>query len=122
MRVVIADDADEIRLLLGLCLPEYGDFDVVAEASNGVEAVEAVRTHRPDLLLLDLSMPVMDGLTAAARIRQFDESVQIVVLSGFQAGAMALEAAKAGANHFLEKGLDLDVLAATLAAQCTRVA
>lgn len=119
MKVVIADDAPEIRLLLSLVLPQYGPFEVVAQASNGQEAIEAVEAYQPDLLLVDVEMPVMDGLTAISKIREFNPQVAIVVLSGFQADAMREKALLVGASKYLEKGttllMDMEVLADELA-------
>lgn len=115
MRLVIADDNQSLRLMLRVSLPEYADIEVVGEASNGREAVELTRQLKPDVLLLDLAMPVMDGLEAAEEIRQFDSDVYIIVLSGFEASVMGQQASRAGANQYLEKGVDIERLAHTVA-------
>jgi len=114
-RLVIADDNAQIRLLLSMALPEYGPFEIVAEATNGAEAVTFTQQHRPDILLLDLSMPVMDGLIATEVIRGFDPVVRIAVFSGFQQISQAGRASH-GINAYLEKGIALDELSQRLCA------
>ncbi len=109
-RVVIADDVSHLRTLVRLVLERSRRFDVVAEASTGEEALVATRDHRPDLTLLDLSMPVMDGLEALPLIRAEIPSTTVVVLSGFDADRMAGEALDAGAAAYLVKGIQPDHL------------
>lgn len=118
VRVVIADDADDIRMLLRLSLAADGRFDVVGEAADGAAAVEVTSAQRPDAVVLDLSMPVMDGLQAASAIRRNMGGIRIVVLSGFTAEAMAGKAQAAGADAYIEKGSATTELAATLARLC----
>lgn len=113
-RVVIADDVAHLRTLLRIVLERSRRFEVVAEAGNGQQAIEATREHRPDLTLLDLSMPVMDGLEALPVIRQAVPSTAVVVLSGFDAERMEGRALEAGAAAYLVKGILPDVLVAHL--------
>jgi CheY-like chemotaxis protein len=103
-RVLLADDTPDIRALLRLVLSRHDDFVVVAEAADGSEAVEMAQKHRPDVVLLDLAMPVMDGLEAIPGVRAAAPNCKIVVLSGFNADQMAAEALGAGADAYLEKG------------------
>lgn len=103
-RVLLADDTPDIRALLRLVLSRQEDFGVVAEAADGREAVAMAQEHRPDLVLLDLAMPVMDGLEAIPGVRAAAPDCKIVVLSGFNAEQMAEEALAAGADAYLEKG------------------
>lgn len=103
-RVLLADDTPDIRALLRLVLSRQEDFEVVAEAADGREAVALAQEHRPDLVLLDLAMPVMDGLEAIPGVRAAAPDCRIVVLSGFNADQMADEALAAGADAYLEKG------------------
>ena len=84
LRVVVIDDTEDIRELLSLALTR-GGFDIVAEASDGRSGTEEVRRHRPDLVLLDLAMPVMDGIEALPGIRRLVPTATIIVLSGFGA-------------------------------------
>ena len=85
-------------------------FDVVAEAENGLQAVQLAEQHKPHLLLLDISMPVMDGMEALPKIREASPDTQVVVLSGFEAGRMGQVALDAGAAAYLEKGIPPGVL------------
>ena len=102
--VVIVDDTDDIRLLVRLSLEAGGVFQVVGEADNGLAGIDVVRRTQPDLVLLDLRMPVMNGLDALPRIRRACPRARIVVLSGFEADAMAEKALEAGADGYAQKG------------------
>lgn len=104
-RVLIADDADETRLLLRTLLAPSRAFEVVAEAATGRAAVDMAIEHRPDLALLDLSMPELDGLEALPLIREAVPGCTVVVLSGFEADRMADKAMAAGAAAYLTKGI-----------------
>ena len=104
LRVVVIDDTPDIRFLLRLTLERDGRFEVVGEAGDGVEAIEAAARLRPDVVLLDLAMPVMDGLEALPEIRKVSPESRVVVLSGFNARQMSAEALSRGASSYLEKG------------------
>lgn len=114
IRVVIADDVEALRNLLRVQLELDDEFEVVGEAADGRAAVEVVEESQPDFVLLDLAMPVMDGLQAIPEIRRVDPAATIVVLSGFEASALAPAAFGAGADHFLEKTASLVTIAETL--------
>jgi DNA-binding response OmpR family regulator len=116
-RVVIADDVDDMRFLLRKALERSTQFTVVGEAADGRQAVDEAVRYRPDLALLDLSMPVMDGLDALPLIRAAVPGCTVVVLSGFDTDAMAHQAMQAGAAAYLVKGLGPDELIARLLAQ-----
>lgn len=102
--VLLCDDTKDILLLLSL---EFG-FDpaveVVATAENGLQAIELAGRFRPDVVVLDLAMPVMDGLEALPEIKRVSPETSIIVLSGFDASAMANQALSLGAERYLEKG------------------
>lgn len=104
-RVVIADDVEALRGLLRLVLERDGRFEVVGEARNGRDAVTVTTEQQPDLTLLDLSMPIMDGLEALPLIRDAVPSCTVVVLSGFDADRMERRALGAGASAYLVKGI-----------------
>ena len=106
VRVVIVDDAQDLRELLRVALTR-GGMEVVGEAGDGLAGVEAVRLEQPDVVLLDLSMPVMDGLEALPRIRRLVPTAKIIVLSGFEATQMSERALAIGADGYLQKGMSL---------------
>lgn len=114
IRILLADDAHEMRNLVALSLRLDGGFEVVGEAANGREAVRLTTDLRPDVVLLDLSMPVMDGLEALPRIKEASPETVVVVFSGFDELQLGKDAKKLGAAAYLEKGVPLDELARTL--------
>lgn len=109
-RVLLADDSDGLRLLVRSWLSTVDDLEVVAEASNGAEAVALTDAHRPDVVVLDVAMPVMDGLEALTELRRRFPSLPVVMLSGFAERDVADQAARRGAFAFVEKSGDLDPL------------
>ena len=102
LRVVLVDDTADVRLLVRLALERIEDFVVVGEAGLGV--IELVRAEQPDLILLDLAMPRMDGLEALPTLRALPPSATILVLSGFDSQSLAPMARAAGADGYLRKG------------------
>lgn len=108
VRVVLADDHEQVRELLKAQLEAAGHH-VVATASDGLEAVEETERLQPDVLVLDMAMPRMDGLQALARIRQNAPGVRVIVVSGFDAAQMADRALEAGAWRYIEKGLSMNL-------------
>jgi signal transduction histidine kinase/DNA-binding NarL/FixJ family response regulator len=106
LRVVVIDDTEDLRDLMRIALTR-GGMTVVGEAGNGLDGIETGRAERPDVILLDLSMPVMDGLQALPHIRRLVPAAKIIVLSGFGAGQMADRAMESGADGYLQKGLSL---------------
>lgn len=103
-RVLIADDVIDLRMLMRMALELAGDFEVVAEAGDGAQAITQAEFHQPDLVLLDLSMPVLDGLEALPRIRAVAPDAHVVVLSGFEASKMRDRVLEGGAVAYIEKG------------------
>lgn len=115
LRVVIADDAEDIRFLLALRLRREGGFEVVGEACTGAEAIEAIDEFAPDVLVLDLAMPVMDGLEAIPEVKRRRPDCKIVILSGFEEELLAKKAIALGADAYLEKGAAMKELGCTIA-------
>ncbi|QIK76325.1 response regulator transcription factor [Nocardioides piscis] len=103
-RVLLVDDAEEIRFLLRLAMDARTGLTVVGEAADGVEAVQRASELKPDLVMLDLAMPRMDGLEALPLIRAAVPDVRVIVLSGFDQGTMADKALEAGADRYVAKG------------------
>lgn len=118
IRIVLADDTDDIRLLLRVSLGMMPEFDVVGEAENGQEAIDASEEHAPDVILLDLAMPVMDGLQAIPEIRRVSPETQIIVLSGYASARAEAEALELGAAAYVEKGCPTEHLAERIRAHC----
>ncbi len=108
-RVIVVDDAEDLRTLLCLRLVRMG-FDVVGEAGDGATAVELATDLQPDLVMLDLAMPVMDGLEALPLIRNKVPQVRVIVLSGFNQSTFADQALAAGADRYVVKGGSLTEL------------
>lgn len=101
LRVIIADDAEILRSLLRRAIDRDERLEVVAEAANGREALEQVEALRPDVLLLDLSMPVLDGMEV---LRLLAGSLPVVVLTGYGEGDLGAQCRDLGARGFVEKG------------------
>ncbi|MBT2386217.1 response regulator transcription factor [Streptomyces sp. ISL-11] len=109
IRVVVADDQELVRGGFAMILAAQPDIEVVAEAGNGAEAVEAARRHRPDVVLLDIRMPVMDGIEAA-RVVCAETDCKVVMLTTFDQDDYVYEALHAGASGFLLKDVRRDDL------------
>jgi DNA-binding NarL/FixJ family response regulator len=104
--VVLADDSDDLRELLALTLDATGSIDIVGEGRDGREAVDLCRTLHPDVLVLDLAMPRMDGLEAIPLVRRNSPETRIMVLSGFEDPQVKSLAFATGAHAFVDKGED----------------
>ncbi|MGW7571454.1 response regulator [Streptomyces tendae] len=109
IRVVVADDQELVRSGFSMILEAQPDIEVVAEAGDGAEAVAAVERHAPDVLLLDIRMPVMDGLDAARRVCA-GSACKVVMLTTFDLDEYVYEALYAGASGFLLKDVRRDDL------------
>ncbi len=110
VRVVVADDQELVRAGFAMILDAQPDIEVVAEAADGLEAVAAVLEHRPDVLLLDIRMPRMDGIEAV-RIVCAQSTTRVVMLTTFDQDDYVYEALSAGASGFLLKDVRRDDLA-----------
>ncbi|MCP9488177.1 MAG: response regulator transcription factor [Gaiellaceae bacterium MAG52_C11] len=107
IRVALADDQELVRTGFRLILSAEPDLEVVGEAANGREAVELVRTRRPDVVLMDVRMPVLDGIEATRRVVG---QTRVVVLTTFDLDSVVFEAIRAGASGFLLKTAPADEL------------
>jgi NarL family two-component system response regulator YdfI len=114
--ILIADDHDVVRDGLRLILESEDDFEVVGEAANGVEAVRLCSELNPQVVLMDLRMPGMDGLTAIKHIRQQQPDTNIVILTTYNEDALMLDGLRSGARSYLLKDTKRQVLFDTLRA------
>jgi len=104
IRILTVDDHPLLRKGIAALVNGEPDLKLVAEAANGEEAIEAFRSHRPDVTLMDLQMPGMDGTTAIGRIRDEFPDARIIVLTTYTGDAQVLRALRAGARAYILKG------------------
>lgn len=117
MRVVIADDHPVVRMGLRSLLDGDHNIEIVAEATNGEEAVAAAALHQPDVILMDLRMPILDGVGATKQIRADSPNVKVLIITTYESDADILRAIEAGAAGYLLKDTpELELLAAIRAA------
>lgn len=109
--ILIADDHQVVRHGMRAFLEAQPGFRVAAEAANGTQAVQLAAEHAPDVVLLDLNMPEMDGVEAARRIRQASPHTQVVVITSHHADEYIFPALRAGAISYLLKDIPMDELA-----------
>ena len=103
IRVAIADDSAEMRTALRLLIKLYKDLELVGEAADGQEALDCVKRLHPDVLVLDIRMPVMDGLAVTKQIRDWEVGTWVILIS-FDIGDYIVEkAAEAGAQGYIRK-------------------
>lgn len=104
LSVLVVDDSDDLRELIGMVIERGpGGWKVVATAADGRQAIDAARATRPDLVLLDIAMPVMDGMQALPVIREAVPEAVVVMLSGYPFASAGPGALDAGAHGYLEK-------------------
>ena len=108
--VYLVDDVPEMRELVKYAMEGDPAFEVVGEAGDGRTALEGIAATCPAAVLLDLSMPDMNGLEAILAIRKRDPDVAIIVLSGFSADRMGSQALERGADRYVEKGTPMEEL------------
>ena len=116
VRIVVADDHPLFREAVVRAVRERPDFELLAEASDGREALELIRELRPDVALLDVKMPELDGLKVLNALQRDESPTRVVLLSAFLDGAMAFEAVAGGAAAFLSKDADRRRITDTVAA------
>lgn len=107
---MLVDDNDELRLLLRRVLTRDGRFVIVGESDNGRSAIDLVGEHQPDLVVLDIAMPELDGIAALPRLREASRDSRIVMLSGYAPDEMERRSIEGGAVGYIDKSTDLAVL------------
>lgn len=113
-RVLIVDDHPVVREGLSAMLSTQPDWEVVGEAGDGATAISLASEARPDVILMDLALPDMDGAEAIRRIRQADPAMRVVVLTAYDTDERIVEAVQAGAQGYLLKGAPREELFAAL--------
>ncbi|MFK7159861.1 response regulator [Marinospirillum sp. MEB164] len=113
IRVIIADDTSIMRSLLRQILKDRG-FQVVAEAGNGVDAVQLVKQHKPQVVCLDIEMPEMSGLEALVKIRKMDEPPEVIMVTGDSQAASVQQAMQAGARGYILKPFQADKIVSSI--------
>jgi DNA-binding NarL/FixJ family response regulator len=110
IRILIVDDHSLYRQTLRMLCEIKGGFQVVGEAENGLKAVEKARQLKPDVILMDLRMPVLSGIEATGYITEMDPTIRIIMLTAHAKDEYLLDALKAGACGYLLKDVDVQTL------------
>lgn len=118
IRAVIADDEAFIRQVLLKMLERLG-VDVVGVAENGRDAVELFKQHRPDLVILDIAMPEMDGLEAMKSVLEIDPEAKVLMCTSFSSKQYVVQAVKLGAKGYLNKPFDLNKIREKIGKICS---
>ena len=105
--ILVVDDASFMRMMVKDVLTKNG-FDVVGEAENGIKALEKFKELSPELVIMDITMPEMDGIQAVKEIKKIDANAKIVMCSAMGQQAMVIEAIQAGAKDFIVKPFQAD--------------
>ncbi|MBY0596019.1 response regulator [Bacillus bingmayongensis] len=116
IKLLLVEDHHIVRKGLVFFLKTKEEFEIIGEAENGKEALEFVRKERPDVVLMDLSMPKMDGIEATKRLKQYDATIKILMLSSFSEQDYVLPALEAGADGYQLKEVQPDQLVASIIA------
>ena len=112
-KILLVDDESHIRKYVGLLLKQLGSPTII-EAANGREALDLYRQERPDLVLLDVNMPVLDGLATLRALRELDPEVVAIMLTSLASRVMIEEAADLGACNYIRKDTPKDEMLKTL--------
>lgn len=112
--IVLVDDSPEVRALVRTQLRLSGVFEVVGEGANGLDAAALANRHQPSLMLLDVSMPVVDGLAALPQVLASSPETRVVMYSGFDESGLATRACELGARGFVQKSVPFEELLAIL--------
>lgn len=112
-KIMLVDDAAFMRMMIKNTLQQNGYTEIV-EAENGERAISVYSSEKPDLILMDITMPIMDGLEALKNLKEMDSSVKVVMCSAMGQEAMVVEALKLGAKDFIVKPFKPDRIMKTV--------
>ncbi|NLJ31996.1 MAG: response regulator [Clostridiales bacterium] len=112
-KIMLVDDAAFMRMMIKDTLHKNG-YDEIVEAGNGEQAIAAYAAERPDLILMDITMPVMDGLEALKKLKELDPNVKVVMCSAMGQETMVVDALKLGAKDFIVKPFKPDRIMKTV--------
>lgn len=107
INILIVDDAVFMRMMIKDILEKNG-FNVIGEASNGLEAVELYKKEKSDIVIMDITMPKVDGIEAVKLIKEYDNDAKIIMCSAMGQQAMVMDAIRAGAKDFIVKPFQAD--------------
>lgn len=110
IKILIADDQNLIRQSLAIVLNAYEDFQVIDAVENGKEVIRAVRREKPDVILMDIRMPEMDGVQCTKILKENQPDIKIIILTTFDDDEYVFSALKYGASGYLLKGISMDEL------------
>lgn len=110
VRIAVVDDHILFRTGIVSLLRDYDDFDVIFQSSNGVELLAALQNSKPDIVLLDIQMPEMDGIKATVALKELYPDIKIIILTMHNADEFIFDLMSKGANGFIPKDKSLDVL------------
>lgn len=110
LRIIVVDDNDQVRLGLSTLLSAQADFEVIGQATNGRQAIDFVSSSRPELVLMDVGMPVMDGIEACQRIKEMFPDTKVIMLTSHDNDTDVFASLAAGANGYCLKDVDFDRL------------
>lgn len=116
-RVLIVDDVEQVRSDLRTALTLTGNIEIIGEAANGMEAVRLAESLKPDVILMDLEMPVMDGYEATRKIKSLYPSCRVVTLTVHDYESARVKAQESGVDAFLVKGAPVKSIVQTVSSQ-----
>lgn len=108
MKVLIADDSELILEILQEMLSPFGQAKIVATCKNGIDTLEALRTLKPDLAIVDVNMPGLTGIEVLSEIRKLDKTLKFIILTLYSSGYKRQLAIEAGADYFFSKADDFE--------------
>jgi DNA-binding NarL/FixJ family response regulator len=114
LRLLIVDDMPQVRQELCLLLQVTGELEVVGEAINGLDAIQQAESLRPDVVLMDLEMPVMDGCEATIQIKERQLAKKVIILTIHAGDEIAERIQRSGADEYIQKGVSFEILIRTI--------